>query len=111
MSASEKRPATDFSKAGNRTNSTERGCAIGVACQEGANDSFFKAKKSPLSWHRASGLRSSNFAQGWVGADDLSASRPEKTKELDQTLTAFLAQVKATTVQTKIGKDERGVRR
>jgi hypothetical protein len=31
---------------------------------------------------------------------------PEKTKELDQTLTAFLTQVKATTVQTKIGKDE-----
>ena len=39
-------------------------------------------------------------------ANDLSASRPEKTKELDQTLTAFLAQVKATTVQTKMGKDE-----
>ena len=31
---------------------------------------------------------------------------PEKTKELDQTLTAFLTQVKVTTVQTKIGKDE-----
>jgi len=44
-------------------------------------------------------------------ANDLSAKMPEKTKELDQTLTAFLAQVKATTVQTKIGKDERGVRR
>jgi hypothetical protein len=39
-------------------------------------------------------------------ANDLSASRPEKTKELDQTLTAFLTQVKATTVQTKMGKDE-----
>ena len=31
---------------------------------------------------------------------------PEKTKELDQALTAFLTEVKATTVQTKIGKDE-----
>ena len=39
-------------------------------------------------------------------ANDLSVKMPEKTKELDQTLTAFLAQVKATTVQTKIGKDE-----
>ena len=29
-------------------------------------------------------------------ANDLSAKMPEKTKELDQTLTAFLAQVKAT---------------
>jgi hypothetical protein len=77
----------------------------------GRERQLFQSEKSPLSWHRASGLRSSNFAQGWVGADDLSASRPEKTKELDQTLTAFLAQVKATTVQTKIGKDERGVRR
>ena len=39
-------------------------------------------------------------------ANDLSEKMPEKTKELDQTLTAFLTQVKATTVQTKIGKDE-----
>ena len=39
-------------------------------------------------------------------ANDLSAKMPEKTKELDQALTAFLNQVKATTVQTKIGKDE-----
>ena len=39
-------------------------------------------------------------------ANDLSAKMPEKTKELDQALTAFLTQVKATTVQTKIGKDE-----
>jgi arylsulfatase A-like enzyme len=39
-------------------------------------------------------------------AHDLSATLPQKTKELDQTLTAFLAQVNATTVQTKIGKDE-----
>ena len=39
-------------------------------------------------------------------ANDLSANMPEKTKELDQTLTAFLTQVKAPTVQTKIGKDE-----
>jgi hypothetical protein len=31
---------------------------------------------------------------------------PEKTRELDHTLTAFLAGVKATTIQTKIGKDE-----
>ncbi len=39
-------------------------------------------------------------------ANDLSAKTSEKTKELDQALTAFLAQVKATTVQTKMGKDE-----
>ena len=39
-------------------------------------------------------------------ANYLSAKLPEKTKELDRTLTAFLTQVKATTVQTKIGKDE-----
>ena len=39
-------------------------------------------------------------------ANDLSVKMPEKTKELDQTLTAFLTQVKATTVQTKVGKDE-----
>jgi arylsulfatase A len=39
-------------------------------------------------------------------ANDLSAKMPEKTKELDRTLTAFLTEVKATTVQTKIGKDE-----
>jgi hypothetical protein len=39
-------------------------------------------------------------------ANDLSAKMPEKTKELDQTLTAFLTHVKATTVQTKVGKDE-----
>ena len=39
-------------------------------------------------------------------ANDLSEKMPEKTKELDQTLTAFLTQVKATTVQTKMGKDE-----
>jgi arylsulfatase A len=39
-------------------------------------------------------------------AHDLSTQMPEKTKELDQTLTAFLSQVKATTLQTKIGKDE-----
>ena len=39
-------------------------------------------------------------------ANELSAKMPEKTKELDQALTAFLTQVKATTVQTKIGKDE-----
>ncbi len=39
-------------------------------------------------------------------ANDLSTKMPEKTKELDQTLTVFLTHVKATTVQTKIGKDE-----
>jgi arylsulfatase A-like enzyme len=39
-------------------------------------------------------------------ANDLSAKLPQKTTELDQTLTAFLSQVKATTVQTKKGKDE-----
>ena len=39
-------------------------------------------------------------------ANNLSAKMPEKTAELDKTLTAFLAQVRATTVQTKIGKDE-----
>ena len=31
---------------------------------------------------------------------------PEKTKEPNPALTAFLARVKATTVQTKIGKEE-----
>ena len=40
-------------------------------------------------------------------AKDLSLAMPEKTKEVDQTLTAFLAQVKATTVQTTAGKDKR----
>ena len=39
-------------------------------------------------------------------AHDLSTKMPEKTKELDQALTAFLAQVKATTVQTKMRRDE-----
>ena len=39
-------------------------------------------------------------------ANDLSAKMPAKTKELDQVLTAFITEVKATTVQTKIGKDE-----
>jgi len=39
-------------------------------------------------------------------ANDLSVEMPEKTKELDQTLSAFLTQVKATTIQTKVGKDE-----
>jgi len=39
-------------------------------------------------------------------ANDFSAKMPEKTKEMDQTLTAFFAQVKATTVQTKTGKGE-----
>ena len=67
---------------------------------------LFQSEKSPLSGHRASGLRSSDFTQGWVGAHDLSGKRSEKTKELDQALTAFLTEVKATTVQTKIGKDE-----
>ena len=38
--------------------------------------------------------------------NDLSAKMPEKTRELVQPFTAFLAQVKATTVRTKIGKDE-----
>ena len=39
-------------------------------------------------------------------AHDLSAKMTEKTKELDQALTAFLAQVKAMTVQTKMRRDE-----
>ncbi len=39
-------------------------------------------------------------------ADNLSAKLPQKTAELDQTLTAFLSQVNATTLQTKKGKDE-----
>ncbi len=39
-------------------------------------------------------------------ANDLSTKMPEKTRELDHALTAFLTEVKATTVQTKIGKDE-----
>ena len=47
-----------------------------------------------------------DFAKDLSEANDLSSKMPEKTKELDQTLTAFLTQVKATTVQTKVGKDE-----
>ena len=39
-------------------------------------------------------------------ANNLSAKLPQKTAELDQTLTAFLAQVNATTVQAKKSKDE-----
>ena len=39
-------------------------------------------------------------------ASDLSAKMPEKTKELDQVLTAFITEVKATTLRTEIGKDE-----
>ena len=39
-------------------------------------------------------------------AHDLSLAMQEKTKELDRTLSAFLNEAKATTVQTKIGKDE-----
>lgn len=39
-------------------------------------------------------------------ANDLSTKMPAKTKELDQVLTAFITEVKATTVQTKIGRDE-----
>ena len=39
-------------------------------------------------------------------ASDLPAKIPEKTKELDQVLTAFITEVNATTVQTKTGKDE-----
>jgi hypothetical protein len=31
---------------------------------------------------------------------------PEKTKELDRALTTFLTDVKATTLQTKAGKEE-----
>ena len=47
-----------------------------------------------------------DLSQDLSEAHDLSAKMPEKTREMDQTLTAFLAQVKATTVQTKVGKDE-----
>ena len=47
-----------------------------------------------------------DFAKDLSEANDLSSKMPEKTKELDQTLTAFLAQVKATTVQTKMRRDE-----
>ncbi len=39
-------------------------------------------------------------------ANDLSVKMPEKTKEFDRALTAFITEVKATTVQTKVGKDE-----
>jgi hypothetical protein len=34
------------------------------------------------------------------------AKLPEETKELDQVLTSFITEVKATTVQTKMRKDE-----
>ena len=47
-----------------------------------------------------------DFAKDLSGANDLSAKMPEKTKELDQVLTAFITEVKAMTVPTKIGKDE-----
>jgi len=43
---------------------------------------------------------------GSADRNDLSEKRSEKTKELDQALTAFLLQVKATTVQTKIRQDK-----
>jgi arylsulfatase A-like enzyme len=39
-------------------------------------------------------------------ANDLSAKMPAKTKELDQVLTAFITEVKATTVRTQKEKDE-----
>lgn len=39
-------------------------------------------------------------------AHDLSGTMPAKAKEMEQTLTTFLADVKATTVQTKAGKEE-----
>ena len=39
-------------------------------------------------------------------ARDLSGTMPEKTKELDRALTTFLTDVKATTLQTKAGKEE-----
>ena len=47
-----------------------------------------------------------DFAKDLNEASDLSAKIPEKTKELDQVLTAFITEVNATTVQTKTGKDE-----
>jgi len=47
-----------------------------------------------------------DLAKDLSEANDLSTKMPEKTKELDQALTAFLAQVKATTVQTKIRQDK-----
>ena len=47
-----------------------------------------------------------DLAKDLSEANDLSGKMPEKTTELDQTLKAFLTQVKATTVQTKVGKDE-----
>ncbi len=47
-----------------------------------------------------------DLAQDLSEAHDLSAQMPEKTRELDQTLTAFLTEVKATTVQTKTTKDD-----
>ncbi len=43
MSTSDKRPAADFSKAGNRTNSTVGECAIGVTCQ-GASEADVGAR-------------------------------------------------------------------
>ncbi len=47
-----------------------------------------------------------DFAKDLSEANDLSSKMPEKTKELDQVLTAFITEVKAMTVPTKIGKDE-----
>jgi arylsulfatase A-like enzyme len=47
-----------------------------------------------------------DLAQDLSEAQDLSARLPDKTRELDRTLTAFLTQVKATTTQTRKGKDD-----
>jgi len=47
-----------------------------------------------------------NLSKDLSEANNLAAKLPQKTAELDQTLTTFLSQVKATTVKTKKGKDE-----
>jgi arylsulfatase A-like enzyme len=47
-----------------------------------------------------------NLSKDLSEANNLAAKLPQKTAELDQTLTRFLSQVNATTVKTKKGKYE-----
>ncbi len=78
------------------------------------HQAFDRTAQSALRWDnfklvktwKSGRLELFDLSQDLSEAHDLSAKMPEKTREMDQTLTAFLAQVKATTVQTKVGKDE-----
>ena len=78
------------------------------------HEAFDRVAQSALRWGdlklvktwKSGKLELFDLSKDLSEANDLSAKMPEKTRELDQTLTAFLAEVKATTVQTKIGKDD-----